>query len=228
MGQALRVMSANLWMGRADPEGVVDLIRRLQPDVVALQELGHEQAEWIAEELPYGVMTPGDLADGTGIALRNPARIDVVPSVFRSHYAARLEPRDWPALPGTTEILATHLAPPHLGPLGAGLRHRRHQLRELEGHLTGKPCRHRVLVGDLNATPAWPAYRRIAKRLPDAAVAVARARGDRPRKTWGPGPGSTRWLRLDHAFVQGLAAVDFQVIALPGSDHDAIVVDLCP
>jgi len=89
----------------------------------------------------------------------------------------------------------------------------------------GAPAQ-RVLVGDFNATPVWPVYRRIASVLSDAALMVARRRGERPRNTWGPWAGSPRLLRIDHAMVEGVGVEDLQVVHVPGSDHSAVVVDV--
>ena len=226
MGESLRVMSANLRWGRADPEALLALIRRLEVDAVGLQELGHEQAEAIAEELPYGMLAPGAGPEGTGIALRRPAAVEAIPMSYRPLHVAQLHPADWPGLEAPVELASTHFAAPHIRPYGSAIGHRRRQLGDIERYLGSTPRDRRVLLGDFNSTPLWPAYRRIASQLTDAAVQVAAARGGSARRTWGPWPGSIRLLRIDHAFVRGLGVLDFQVIELPGSDHDAIVIDL--
>ena len=82
-----------------------------------------------------------------------------------------------------------------------------------------------VLIGDFNATPLWPVYRRLAPLFSDAAIAVAQQLGRPVEPTWGR-IGGRRWLRIDHAFTRGVEHRDFQVLALPDSDHSAIVVDL--
>jgi endonuclease/exonuclease/phosphatase (EEP) superfamily protein YafD len=219
-------MSANLCHGRADPERLVAQIRRLAVDAVAMQELGHEQAEAVSEALPHGVLAPDARAAGTGIALRRPAKIDVVPMTFRPLHTAQLGPADWPGLDGELELAATHFAAPHVKPYGTGFWRRRCQMRDIEHYLVSTPRERRVLVGDFNATPWWPAYKRIASHLTDAAVEVAQVRGRSLRRTWGPWPGSPRCLRIDHAFVRGVRPADFQVVPIDGSDHDAIVIDL--
>lgn len=219
-------MSANLCWGRADPERLLALVRRLGVDVVGLQELGRDQAEAISQELPYGVLSPSSDPTGTGVALRRPAKIDVIPMAFRPLLTALLDPVDWPELGEEIEFASTHLAAPHVKPLGSGFSKRRRQIRQIERYL-GSTSRDRlVLVGDFNATPSWPAYQRIASQLTDAAVDVAAMRGRALRRTWGPWPGSPRCLRIDHAFVRSLRAVDFQVVDIAGSDHAAIVIDL--
>lgn len=221
----LRVMSANLRRGHADSETLVGLIRRLQVDALGLQELGHAQAELISAELPHGVLSPSACAEGTGLALRRPARVVAVPTAYRPLHVAHLEPTEWPGLGGPVELATTHFAAPHVRPYGSGFQTRRRQLRDIEAYLASNGSAGRILFGDFNATPVWPAYRRIASHLTDAAVELASARGSSPRNTWGPWPGSLRWLRLDHAFARGLRPVEFHVVGLSGSDHDAIVID---
>jgi endonuclease/exonuclease/phosphatase family metal-dependent hydrolase len=219
-------MSANLRWGQACPGALVEQVRRLGVDAVGLQELGPAQADAIARELPFGLLAPAAGAAGTGIALRHPAKVDLVPMRFRPLHVAVLEPDAWPGLAEPLEFAATHFAAPHVKPYGSGVWYRSRQLRDIEAYLRSTPRERRVLVGDFNATPVWPAYRRIASHLTDAAVEVAQVRGRPLRRTWGPWPGSSRWLRIDHAFVRGVRAVDFQVVPIDGSDHDAIVIDL--
>lgn len=92
------------------------------------------------------------------------------------------------------------------------------------------PDRHsapaRVLVGDFNSTPYWPAYRRIASQFTDAAVAVATRRGRSTRATWGPWPGAPKLFRIDHGFVRDIEVEEFRVLEIVGSDHSAFVMDL--
>ncbi|HEB90379.1 MAG TPA: hypothetical protein ENI85_12480, partial [Deltaproteobacteria bacterium] len=76
MAASIRVFSGNLWWGRADPEGLIELIRENRVDVFAAQELGHENAEAISSELPFGCLEPGDDFQGMGIALRRPGRYE--------------------------------------------------------------------------------------------------------------------------------------------------------
>jgi endonuclease/exonuclease/phosphatase (EEP) superfamily protein YafD len=86
-----------------------------------------------------------------------------------------------------------------------------------------------VLVGDFNATPVWPLYRRVAREIDDVALAVARRHGRRPARTWGPlwrrAP-RMRLLRIDHAFARGVEVSRVRSFDVPGSDHDALCVDV--
>jgi endonuclease/exonuclease/phosphatase (EEP) superfamily protein YafD len=221
----VRIVSANLWNGAVDPRAFADLIERLEPDAVATQEMSPEQAEALARVLPHGLLEPSRDFMGMGIALRDPApvrrlglpcRDARVTEIRCERSGTRLE----------LELLNVHIQAPHVARSWGTLRSRGGQLRGLVRHLEAAPQRRRVLVGDLNATPLWPLYRRLAARLTDAAVLAARHHGRAVERTWGPWPGGPRLLRLDHALVHGVAVDDFQVLPLPGGDHCAIVVDV--
>jgi endonuclease/exonuclease/phosphatase (EEP) superfamily protein YafD len=221
-----RIVSANLWNGAAEPGAFADLVAALQADAVATQEMTPEQADALARVLPHGQLEPARDYSGMGIALREPARVRRLGLPCRD---ARVADVRWQRPSGARlelEILNVHVQAPHSPPSWGALRRRRGQLHGLVRHLAASPHRRRVLVGDLNATPLWPLYRRLLARLSDAAVAAARRHGRAVQRTWGPWAGAPRLLRIDHALVHGVAVEDFQVLPIAGGDHSAIVVDL--
>jgi endonuclease/exonuclease/phosphatase family metal-dependent hydrolase len=193
--------------------------------VVAVQELGHEQAEALSAVYPHGRLEPRTDHQGGGIALARPGEVRRLPLRERDAFRVELEPGGWPQLATSLEIVNVHVFAPH-SQGGLGLLRRRPQLQDLERHLRATPGRPRVVVGDFNATPLWPVYRRMRRLMEDAAVCVARREGERPRRTWGPRPGSPRLLRIDHGFVDGVEAEAFRVLEIAGSDHSAIVLDV--
>jgi endonuclease/exonuclease/phosphatase (EEP) superfamily protein YafD len=85
-----------------------------------------------------------------------------------------------------------------------------------------------VLAGDMNASPAWPVYRRLAERWEDLVLDQAREAQTSPAPTWAWRPGWPRMLRIDHVFGRGVRAVATRVEPVRGSDHAALVVDLEP
>lgn len=219
-------MSANLWNGAADPAAFAELVARLGADAVATQEMTGAQAEALGRALPHGKLEPAEDFKGMGIALREPARVHRVALPYRD---ARVADIRWLLPTGgylELELLNVHIHAPHNSPAWRSIARRRGQLRGLVRHIEAAPQRRRVLVGDLNATPLWPMYRRLTAHLTDAAVAAAQRRGVAPRPTWGPWPSAPRLLRIDHALVHGVAVEDFHVVELIGGDHSAIVVDL--
>jgi endonuclease/exonuclease/phosphatase (EEP) superfamily protein YafD len=221
----LRLMTANLWCERTDPEALVRLLEDVRPDVLALQELGPEQAEAIRSVLPHGRLEPRRDFDGMGIALRHPARVDPLGLPRRDARIARLAPGEWPGLECPIEVVNVHVLAPHALPPWRTLATRRGQLRGLTRWLDENPHPARVVCGDLNATPAWPAYRRLAERLTDVAHADSARTGRRARGTWGPWHGAPRLLRIDHVFASGGHVVELEAHAVAGSDHWALAVE---
>jgi len=219
----LRLLTANLRHGGADPEAFADLVRACGAEVVAVQELGRTQAEALGRVLAHGHLEPRRDAMGMGIALARPARLARIPLGWRDAHAAELDPAAWPGLAAPLEVLNLHLRNP-LTPSRTHLRSL--QLRHLLAHLDASPARPRVLLGDLNATPLWPVYRRLAARLDDLALRFARRRGARPEPTWPRGLGPLRALRIDHCLARGCEALAVEVHELRGSDHCALFVEL--
>lgn len=228
MAGRLRILTANLWNGRADPDALARLVEEEAVDVACLQELTAEQADAVATVLPYGSLEPARDFTGMGIALRRPAQIEQLPLRYRPVRAASLSPCDWPGLAEPLAVWNAHVRAPHDWPPPASLVTRRHQLRGLLGHLEERSHPRLVLVGDFNATPVWPVYRQVAARLRDAACEVAERRGERPARTWKPWAGADgpRVLRIDHAFVHGVEIEDLRRLHVAGSDHDALCVDV--
>ncbi len=222
MSGVLRVISANLGAGRAQPEAFAQQVLALRADVVCAQEIAPDQAEMLSQVLPHGRLEPRDDCLGMGIALRAPAAMGRIPLHFRDARVAVLDPEDWPDLSRPWEIVNVHMASPAMWPVHRQPAVRRDQLRGLLAHLDAAPARRRAVVGDFNASPAWPLYRRMARRLTDVVHAHARARGERPRCTW---PHWPRLFRIDHCFAEDLAVEDVEVLPIRGSDHHALRVD---
>jgi endonuclease/exonuclease/phosphatase family metal-dependent hydrolase len=213
--------------GRADPAAFADLVRSSGADVVVVQELSPEQARALGDVFAHGCFEPARDHSGMGIGARHPAEFDRLPLACRDARIARLDPRHWPTLTRALEIVNVHIASPNLD-LRAWTRfgHRRAQSRGLLEYLDNSPARSRAVLGDFNATPAWPVYRVIARRLEDLALSHARSRGTKPARTWARWVGGPPLLRIDHCFGSGVRVDDFQVVAIRGSDHSGLSVDL--
>jgi endonuclease/exonuclease/phosphatase family metal-dependent hydrolase len=213
----LRILTANLWNGRAEPGAIADLIAQTEPDALLVQELAFEQARTIERLMPHGVLLPRNDKLGMGLALRRAAEVSRLPMPRRDALRARIDAAAWPGLPFALEIINVHLsAPTRLSRFAL----RRAQLLALHGHLaTGAP---RVLAGDLNSLRVMPAYRALRAGLRDAAL----ERRPFPVPTWSPLPDWPRLLRIDHVLLRGLHAIDVKVLRVRGSDHSAVLATL--
>lgn len=214
----LRILTANLWNGRADPEALAEVIAAAEPDAVLAQEVTPEQASAIERLLPHGLLLPRRDKCGMALALRKPARVALLPLPRRAALVARLSPAHWEGLLAPLEIVNVHIsAPTRPWRLPA----RRAQLSRLREYVARAPMP-RVVAGDLNAFRLMPAYRQLRTRLRDAAL-EHRMFG---APTWSPHARWPRLLRLDHVLIQGLCAVDLEVVRIRGSDHSAVLATL--
>lgn len=218
----IRVLTANLCRGRADPAALAALVEELAVDLAALQEAAPASLAGLSRFLPHAELDAAPTS-GMAIAARRPVQTGRIPLPYRDAMVAWLDPSGWPGLGAPLEVINVHV----LSPLQRRSRAvRRGQLAGLERHLDESAEEGRVLLGDLNATPVWPLYRRLARRLADAAAETAAGGAGRAARTWGPGPGSARLLRIDHVLVENVKVVETRVIPIPGSDHSGLVVEL--
>lgn len=206
------VVTANLYNGRARPESITDLLRRIRPDLLAVQELSPNQAAGIEDLLPYGVLDPRDDHLGLGIASATPIEVERLPMTHRDAWVGR-HPR--------VELINIHVTSPLQRPISESLRFRRLQLDELRHHLSTRPSGPRLVVGDLNSTPWWPFYRGLRTRMEDGVASVGRA-----ARTWGPLAAGPALLRIDHVFVQQVEVIRTSTHRLKGGDHRALEVEV--
>ena len=215
----LRILTSNLLVDRASPEAIAALIDRFEPDVMAVQELGTRTAEAVSDSLPHGKLDPRDDGFGLGIAARRPVEVESVDLDARPGWAARLDGDEW-GLPQPFTVVNVHLTNPISWPWHRSLAARRAQVERIEQFTAGVGGPY-VVVGDMNSTPAWPAYRRLAKLGDDAARTTGTAQA-----TWNHFLRGPRLIRIDHAFVSGARPVTTQTVLVHGSDHRALVIDI--
>lgn len=216
----MRILTVNLWNGGADPDALEALLAEVDPDVVCAQELAWDAAEVLRQRFPHGLVAPGAAHEGRALVSRHPVAVTEVPMPRRPALSGRMEVEEGVDL----RILGVHLSNPLDGP--RAVAQRRRQVAVLT-QLVARPGRV-VVCGDLNASPLWPAYRRLTRHLLDAPAAVARSEGRRARPTWSYRPGWRPLLRIDHVLVRGMVPTAARVDDLSGSDHRAVAVDLDP
>jgi endonuclease/exonuclease/phosphatase (EEP) superfamily protein YafD len=119
-------------------------------------------------------------------------------------------------------LLSVHLANPI--DRFSSIPVRRRQLKALDAVLAGS--RPVVLVGDLNATPWWPAYRHLTRALDDGIADWAKRSSTRPSRTWSKWARARAMLRIDHVLTRGVVVGRCRVERIAGLDHRAVLVDL--
>jgi endonuclease/exonuclease/phosphatase (EEP) superfamily protein YafD len=226
MQTKIRVLTANLMADGADARALVTLLEREAPDIAAFQELGRGQARALEASGLFRSLRLDARADGLGlgVAARHPAAFERLPLPQRDGWIASVRAGGEGA---GVEVINVHLTPPHHLPPWGMLAARRAQVAALERRLRAPAPQPRILVGDLNSTPIFPAYRALASHLADAALLHAAFDGGITRPTWAPRPGWRRLLRIDHVLVDPrLQVAGLRVADLPGSDHAALIVDI--
>ena len=215
----MRILTANLYTGRAIVSSFSRVIDREQPDVVICQEVGTDVAGMLERRFEHGVVI-GDDHHNTGRAMvsQHPIDVDEVVMAHRPGLATRLD------IEGAgVELIGVHLANPVMGV--RAVLDRKRQVQAVLDRLDrrGTPA---VVVGDMNATPAWPAYRRLRTRLRDGVSDARRADGSSTERTWSVRPGWPTLLRIDHILTAGVRLADVTVHQVDGSDHRAVVATI--
>lgn len=221
----VRVLTANLGMGQADPPAFVALADQTA-DVVAVQEMTQEAADGLSAagmdtRFPYRVIAPAPMASGIGIWSRHPivhsGRIDgyALPMV-----GSRIR------IPGVVvdaTVLSVHLAAPWPMPIGAwaaDIGRFPETLAEV-GRTAGAGAV--IVAGDFNATADMAPFRRLLEQGygdagMDAGAGLARTY-----------PGGGSWpavLGIDHILTKNSAAASARTVVVPGADHRGLLATL--
>lgn len=221
VGAKIRLMTSNVLMGRADPVAYDRLLAELNPDVVVIQELGHNLVPIIEKRFPNHSLHPADEFIGRGIATKLDVEFGEIEMPLRTGTSAKLmvDGEVW-------DLAGTHLANAIDWPWWKSVGIRTGQLDALEKWLGESRDGPVVVAGDFNASPSWPAYRRVAGMLDDVVSGWGNENSANLGRTWGWRPGWPAMLRIDHVFARGIRACHVEVHKIDGSDHRAVVVDL--
>lgn len=208
---SVRLLTANLFTGRASVTSFERILDRQKPDLVVCQEVGTDVATMLRSKFAHGFVH-GDDHDYGGRAMV--ANVDiVVTDVIMPHRLGLCTTVD---LNGrSVQIIGVHLANPVNG--RGAVRERAGQVQAILGHAESHDGP-RLVVGDFNATPLWPAYRRLRRRFRDG-IADAETF---PSRTWAPFPTWPSLLRIDHMLTDGVTLTDVSVERVEGCDHRAV------
>jgi endonuclease/exonuclease/phosphatase (EEP) superfamily protein YafD len=223
--RSFTVMTVNLHLGRADAGPLVRAVERERVDVLVLEEvtpvaLERLRTAGLGDRLRFhaGEARPG--RDGTVVLSAHPVLASATLPTRSPGYAV-----DVAAGGETLRVLAVHPTAPN-----NGVARWRADL-EVVDRVAASSTVPTLVAGDFNATLDHPPLRTLVDRGYRDAVEEARA-GWLP--TW-PALGSVRLLgvtlpplfALDHVFLRGpLHAVQARSVALPGTDHRALLVDV--
>jgi endonuclease/exonuclease/phosphatase family metal-dependent hydrolase len=229
-GPRIRVMTANLFLGRGDARTVVALVREQGVDVLGLEELtpeevAHLDAAGLRRLLPYRDVDARPGAGGTGLFSRfRLTRRKPYNSVNQNG-----EPRALVRVGGGArafEIQVIHPPPPINGqaPLW------RHMLSELPkpslGGASTEAGPPQMLIGDFNATLDHAQLRDLLGGG-NGYVDAADATGKGYDTTWPAGRDFPPEITIDHVLIDPrMRADDVSVHVLPHSDHRALIATL--
>nr|WP_205861165.1 endonuclease/exonuclease/phosphatase family protein [Planosporangium flavigriseum] len=222
-GARLRLLSSNMMIGGADAGAIVDLVRRRDVQVLALQEFTPQaeralDAAGVADLLPYRVSHPQPGAGGSAVFSRFPLRDEVphtLPSGFTQAMATILVPDA-----ATVTVESAHPCAPISPSLASCWRtDLSHEPRASTDGVV------RVLAGDFNATLDHADLRRlIASGYRDAAD----VRGQGLTASW---PYDEKWwipgVTIDHVLADRRVGVaGYGVHRVPRTDHRAVFAEL--
>ncbi len=222
----VRFLTLNALVGRASPAAIVSQVRKLQPDVLAVQELtpgleGKLAEAGLRELLPFSSLDPRPGHTGIGLWSSWPlSQLPPVPGARNPMPRAQLDV-GWP-------ITITVVHPP--APLRGRQPGWKQDMDRLLAALTGTTGQ-QIVAGDFNATRDHGAFRRLlSAQLVDCADA-AQSR-PWPGFTW---PANRRFppvMRLDHILVsrRGATVQETRTVHIPGTDHLGVLalIELWP
>lgn len=214
----VRVMYANVFYANQRFDEVLALLREENPDILVLSEFTPRWAERmaaLADRYPNQILMPAPDPFGIGVYSRLPL----------TQRSSSLTESTTPSIVATAVVegreltlIATHTLPPVRL---RGFEARNQQLRGLAAESIRHPG-HRLIIGDLNATPWSPYFRQLERT---SGLQNAR-RGHGLAPTW-PAKMLPWGIPIDHLLVSPDLQVDsLQALTIPGSDHRAIVSQL--
>jgi endonuclease/exonuclease/phosphatase (EEP) superfamily protein YafD len=221
----VRVLTANLYLGQADPAAFVSLARD-GADIVAVQELTQQMADGLSAAgmdtaFPYRVIAPAPNSSGIGLWSRHPVvhsgRIDgfTLPMI-----GTRIR------IPGVrvdTTVLSVHLPGPWPTPIegwASDIARLPDTLREV-GNSAGAGAV--IVAGDFNATLDMAPFRRLLDQGYGDAGADA---GAGLARTY---PGGRSWppvIGIDHILTKNAAAATERTVVVPGADHRGLLATI--
>ncbi len=224
---AIRVLTANLGLGQADPRAIVALAVQ-SADVLSVQEMTPEAAAGLSAAgleatFPHRIIDPRELAGGIGVWSRYPI-VDAGPigGYTLSMLRARLR------VPGVVNdpiVVAVHFAAPWV----QSIDYFRQDIAQFPAtqqqlaHIAGAGAV--IVAGDFNSTYDMRPFREL---LTDGYRDAAEQAGAGLTRTYPSKPWRPPVIGIDHVLVRNCSASSAWTVVLPGSDHRGLLatVDL--
>jgi endonuclease/exonuclease/phosphatase (EEP) superfamily protein YafD len=217
-GPTLRLLAANMRLGKGNPRALVNLVRELDVDVLSVEELTPKlarelDADGLDSLLPHRVLLAGEgsrggglysrLALGPGAGVRLPGGFPLIPLPVRVPGAPAVEVASVHTSPPTSSLWEDDLAAVPAA--------------------TASPLR--ILIGDFNATLDHDDFRAVLDRGYDDAAATL---GDGLINTWPVGRRVVPPLfAIDHVLADERIGVRaFSAYDIAHSDHRAVFAEL--
>jgi endonuclease/exonuclease/phosphatase (EEP) superfamily protein YafD len=220
----ITVLQANLRVGSADPVGLTAMVIARHVDLLMTEELTPTErdrliADGLARDLPYR-FDAALAGGGGGLAIwsRYPLSDE---HNYPGFELGVLQATVQFSAGHTATVLAIHLLPPYPYPAGEWLKEIRHIQPLLADAANGDgPV---IAAGDFNATTDHAQFRKLLTRgYGDAAEHCgAGYLASYPTDRWFP-----PLIAIDHVLSRNAPADDVHTLALPGSDHRALLAHL--
>jgi endonuclease/exonuclease/phosphatase (EEP) superfamily protein YafD len=228
-GVQIRVMTANLYLGQADPKVVVKTAEA-SADVLALQELTPTAVQQLSaagldRTFPYRLLDARAEASGTGVWSRYPLK---EPKSLKGYWHAMLTARvAVDGVPIEPVLFVAHVSGPWPMPLTDWNR----DYTRLPGALAdlaataGKGCV--IVAGDFNSTFDLRPFRNLVR---DGYRDAAEESGAGITATYPANGLAPPLLAIDHVLIHQCTATSVHTVTVPGSDHRGLssVIEIPP
>ncbi len=210
----VRVLTANLGLGEADPKAVVAMARDAA-DILVVQELtpgliAGLLAAGLDGVMPYRTVDPARNAQGIGIWSRYP--IFDAQAVTGYQLAMRIARIGVPSVRFAPTVLAVHLAAPWVQPLQYFRADLARFPTTLQAAARNAGSGAVIVAGDMNSTYDMRPFRQL---LDEGYRDAAEQAGAGLTRSFP----ATPVFGIDHVLVRNATAASVQTVPVPGSDH---------
>lgn len=215
----VRVLTANLQFGRAT-DGLLEILRKERPHLVSLQECDQRCAAQLRDPevrraYPHQLITGTEPAEGSAL-------LSVYPLSAEQRVPGQLS---MPSAVADVEGNPVRVQVAHpMPPVPDSMDSWRRELGALRTMATQRGDTRTIIAGDFNASQEHAVFRTILDTgMRDSARLLGRSR----TPTW-PRPLAPPFgAQIDHVLVsERLTPVQAHFMKLPGSDHQALLVDV--